>query len=334
MKIDNNTTMSAASVEQAKTSAGSKAEAGETKEKAASASGSGITVKASELNLGEDLVEEKRKKAQSAALKLMMDAFGKDAKMDKEQVDRSEHAKTLLEENQEYRGMISDIQKEKEITNELYGVNEESEEWKELELLRKGRDAGVDIESVLTEEELAQYRGIQERGLTDYQNRMLELDGHEKTYQDQITQNESDIIGDYATIRGMKIERLKYHDMLDAVKQGDKIKETASKEIVGMLIDQVKDNIDEDFEEKKEEALEKKEEKEELEERIEKAKADKAEKEDDHDEMYEYNNILDEVRSMNSKNAVEEAKKSLNLIVSELQLTAEDVKGIVVDRQA
>lgn len=294
--------------------------------------GDGVTIKGSELNLAEDPVEAKRKKAQNLALQLIMEAFKKDATMDQEQKNISDHAKSLEKENEECRSMLEDIDKERENTAEIYGVDEDSEEYRNLELIRRGRAAMTDPNIDMSVDDWVKYKDLEEQGLTAYQEKMLELDENADYYEKKIEENKAGIISDYATVRGMKIERLKTHEMYDAVKQGEEIKAAASKEIIGMLTEEAVDNIDEDFEEEKQKAEEKKEKKEELEEQIERAKGEEK-KEEDHEEIYELDNILNDVKAMNSGNTQPDVSKSLNLIISELQLVAEDVKGIVIDTE-
>ena len=47
-----------------------------------SETGNGLTINGYELNLGEDIVEEKRKKAKSMAMQLMLDVYKTDKKLD------------------------------------------------------------------------------------------------------------------------------------------------------------------------------------------------------------------------------------------------------------
>lgn len=266
------------------------------------------------------------------AVQLIMDAFENDKKIDDDLAEKSSHAKKLLAENEEAQSKIADIEQEKKNTNELYGVDEGSKEWEQLKLLRKGREALTNPKVRLTEEERAEYRRLNADGLSDYHKTMLQLDDNEKIYRDSIEENNLDIIGDYAYIRGMNIERLKTHEMYDAKKQGEKIMEAASEEIKGMLVQEAVDKVDGDMQEEKEEALEKKEEQKELEERIEKARGEEH-REDDNEEIYELDSILNDVREMNSQSAAKEAGKSMGLIAAELNLAAEDVKGLIVDSQ-
>lgn len=335
MRIDNNSniaddTRGAVSSTASKTSG--KQEAKNDSSKTAGNS-NGLTINGSRLNLGDDLVEEKRKKAKSLAMELMLDVYNSDKKLDDTAKEKSAHAKKLYAENEEAVRMISDIQKEKENTNELYGVNEDSGEAKDLDILRRGRESMGNPQAVLSEEEYARYKELYANGLSDYHQRMLSLDSDEKIYRDKISDNMKDIVKDYAFNRNLSIERLKSHDMLDAKKQGEQIVEAASKEIIGQVMQDAVDNIDEDMEKEKEDALEKKQEQKELEQRIEKAKGEEHKDDSNEELMYEIDNALDNVNKIGSGDTAKSPEKSMGLMVAQLQLSAEDVKGLVVDNK-
>lgn len=298
-----------------------------------SESGNGLTINGNELNLGEDLVEEKRKKAKSMAMQLMLDVYKNDKKLDDTAEEKNTHAKKLYAENEEARSMIADIKKEKENTNGLYGVTEDSEEARDLDILRRGRDSMGNPQAVLSDEEYARYKELYSNGLSDYHQRMLSLDNDEKIYNKQISDNMKGIVSDYAFNRNLAIERLKSHDMLDARKQGEKLEEAASKEIIGQVMQDAVDNIDEETEKEKEEALEKKQEQHKLEERIEKAKGEEHKKDNQEELMYAIDDALDEVNKITSGDTDKTPEKSMGLMVAQLQLSAEDVKGLVVDNK-
>ena len=296
MRIDNNNNIT--DVKNTAAASTNKTAENNSKDGAAksASSGNGLTINGSQLNLGEDLVEEKRKKARSMAMELMLNAYNRDKDMDDTIAESSAHAKSLLAENQESGSRLKDICKEKENTNEIYGVSEGSRE-------------------------------------ADYHSRMLQLDADEKVYVDKIRDNNISAAGDYAFNRNMGIERLKSHAMYDAKKQGEQIMDAASKEIIADVMQNAVDNIDEDMDNKKEEALEKKQEKQELEERIQKAKGEEH-KDDGNDELiYELNDMLDEVGRIGQDTTAQSPEKSMGLMVAQLQLTSQDVKGLVVDTQ-
>ena len=229
--------------------------------------------------------------------------------------------------------MIADIKKEKDNTSELYGVTEDSGEAKDLDILRRGRDSMGNPQAVLSDDEYARYKELYANGLSDYHQRMLSLDNDEKIYNKQISDNMKGIVGDYAFNRNLAIERLKSHDMLDARKQGEKLEEAASKEIIGQVMQDAVDNIDEEAQKEKEAALEKKQEQQELEERIEKAKGETHEKNNQEELMYAIDDALDEVGKIASGDTDKTPEKSMGLMAAQLQLSAEDVKGLVVDNK-
>lgn len=297
------------------------------------------SVFAGDLNLGTDPIEEKRKKAREMALGLLKDVAEGEYKFDDELASRERHAKELLKENEGHKKILANIAEEKERLGELYGVEEGSEEAEELALLRKSRDSMKDPTIKLTEEESAKVAEINARGLTDYQKDALRLDSNEEECRKKIADNTSEMMQERAIVRGMKQEHLKQHDMIDAGKQGEKILKAANGEIIGMLRDQVKDNIDEKVEEEKEKAKEEKEEKEELEDRIEAAKADtdyeeyirEKREEREREKMHEISSSIDQVNQVKEGETLPDKSKSLNQVVNELMLSTEDIKGLVVD---
>lgn len=147
---------------------------------------------------------------------------------------------------------------------------------------------------------------------------------------------ENEMHSAFAVARGIKLERLKKHEMLDAQEQGEEILEAAEKNVIGILTEEVKDKVDQDMEETKEKAEEKKEEKELLEERIEAAKERREEKDDriekDTKDLLELQQEQEEIRKQQENGNLPDMKKSLELVVGELQLAAEDIKGLLVNK--
>lgn len=153
--------------------------------------------------------------------------------------------------------------------------------------------------------------------------------------QEEKARQEDDMRAAYAVARGMKIERLKHHEMLDAQEQGKEILEAAEKNVIGILTEEVKDKVDQDMEEKKEKAEDKKEEEELLEERIEAAKERREEADDriekDTKDLVELQQEQQEIRRQQEDGNLPDMKKSLELVVGELQLAAADLKGLIVN---
>lgn len=161
------------------------------------------------------------------------------------------------------------------------------------------------------------------------------LEGQLEALQDRKTQEEGEMRAAFAVARGIKLERLKHHDMLDAQEQGEEILEAAEKNVIGILTEEVMDKVDQDMEETKEKAEEKKEEEELQEERIEAARERREESDDrikkDTKELVELQLEQEEIQKQQENSNLPDMKKSLELVVGELQLAAEDVKGLLVD---
>lgn len=170
----------------------------------------------------------------------------------------------------------------------------------------------------------------------DAAEKKVMLQGALADMREEKARQEDDMRAAFAVARGMKLERLKKHEMLDAQEQGEEILEAAEKNVIGILTEEVKDKVDQDMEETKEKAEEKKEEEELLEERIEAAKERWEEKDDriekDTKDLLELQQEQEEIRKQQENGNLPDMKKSLELVVGELQLAAEDVKGLLVDK--
>lgn len=289
---------------------------------------------AGELNIGSD-VEKKRQDAHKMALNILKNTFSNDRKIDDEIESRTQHIDELNDSISEASEMISSIDKQMDIVKSGYNIEDDSEEQKDLELLLKEKESIKNSDITISDEERERLDYIHSRGLTGYQTEMLEFESHKGIYKKEITECKKEILSENAIVRGIHIERLKSHDMVDASKNADKVMQAANKEIIGMLIDDVKENIDKKFEEEQQKAEDKKEEKEALEKRIEDAKAEhnkSTDRTDDLDEMYQLSSTLESVTNTNQNSNTDNVKKSLTQVVNELNLTADDLKGIIIDK--
>lgn len=294
---------------------------------------SGMTIDGSELNLGNESIEEKKKKAQKIAMELMGSAFKRDNDIDKEIEQCNERAEIHKKENEEYSMLLSDIKDEEENLKEIYDVDSESKEQSDLDLLIKEKESIRHPDKVkLTPEEKADLIKIKNKPLTEYQERMLKLDDEKFELNEKIDENKENIRKEYGTARGIALERLKYHEMVDAKKQGDEVIKAANKEIMGTIIDEAKKDIDDKYEDEKQKAEDKAKEEEIIEDRIEKSKEQSKEDEEKLEKIYELKQDILELSKNNNRNSSNDMKKSLDLIVAELQLSQEDLKGAAVDQ--
>ena len=82
--------------------------------------------------------------------------------------------------------------------------------------MEKASDAMVSPNKHLTKEEQDELSAAQADGLTEYQQRAMEIYGQNTYYQTQINDNMSAIRVNNASVTGIKLERLKTHTMEDA----------------------------------------------------------------------------------------------------------------------
>ena len=279
-------------------------------------------------NLNSDLFQneliEKKKEARKKAMKVVGDAFHADQEIDLNLQERREKIASLNRENQKLLHQIEEIDKSQKQLMDQYGITEDSQEQKDLELLRKKDRWLRGKGEALTKEELEYVGKLEKEGLTDYQRCQREWDKEKNHFQSQVDKNNVAMIEENAIIRGMKLERLKHAPMVGAQKEAKKILENASKEVVGMIVEEAKDTLEEKRKEEKEKAEKLEEEQKEQEAFIQKQKEKKREVEE-----FIENMPMEEMISMGQLK--EEIKQEIKNIVNEMKLVAEDIKGATVD---
>lgn len=270
-----------------------------------------------------DRIQQKKEQAQKQAMKVVQDTWGRDRKVDDDLNQRREHIRELNQSSRESQERIDELKAQQENLKQAYGVAEDSPEQQELDLLRR-RDTAARSGEGLSEEELQKCNEIEQRGLTDYQKEQLNLDEHIRVQQDVLDENEQQVYMETAVIRGTKLERLKYHHMADARKEAEEIKQAAGDEILGMLMEDAKEHVDEKQEEREEKAEEIKEKKEEQEKLVEKRQEDRKELEELAEDV-PVDEMLDLAKTQ------EEVQQEVENIMNKMSLVAEDIKGAVVD---
>ncbi len=288
---------------------------------------SGGSVNANELNIRFDPIAAKREEAKKKAMDIIGKAFANESKIDDDLNKRRRHIRELSDENalatkeiKEYEDMRLDLR-------DRYGIDPDSQEEKDLRLLEKEIDSlRPDSRINLTEDDYKELKRIKEAGLSEYQERSLEIRSYEGPAKETIYQNKLEIQTENAIITAVELERLKSHALLDAQKQAEDILDDASKEIMGMLADEAKEHIDDELEEKIEDSKEKAEEKKELEERIEKVRDDKKEREKISEDILE--SVAEMIKTSSELN---DAKQEIKDMMSKMKLIEEDIKGAAVD---
>lgn len=145
-------------------------------------------------------------------------------------------------------------------------------------------------------------------------------------YETEINEASREMQGENAAIKSIELERLKKDPMVGAQKAKDEILEQASDQIVGMLMEEAKDKIDEEMEEKKDAAEEAEEKKEEEEERAEKQDEKKAKEEQLRDQIKASTELMTK-----SDELLDDVQKEVKKILDEMKLLEEDLKGAAVD---
>ena len=301
----------------------------------------GGNVFAGDLNLVKDPVVQKREEARNKAMKVITDAFSNEKKVDEDIKSRYAKIRDYEKQSKEITEEMEAVETEMEKLREGYQIDKDSQEYKDLMLLEKRKDAEADPEIKLTDEEKERLNQIDEQGLTEFQQRFMELYEPMNELKENLKEAKKGIIIENATIRGIKEERLKHHPMVDATKEKEDILDAAKDEIYGMLVDEVKDHLDKEMEEEKEKAEEKAEEKKEKEEQIEEIKERieelerlaNPEKAEEEKKTSEQDSDIDrQMRNVLEMDAIRTGvKKEVENIADKMKLVAEDLKGLKVD---
>lgn len=313
------------------------------------------TIFAGELPLHKDPITLRRQQAQKKAMQFVQDAWNVDRKTDQSIAEYEGLADVQKQEILFNRDRILECRDRKENLREGYGVEKDSQEQKDLELLERlhypnnGEFADVDF----TKEERERLKELESKPLTEYQQKCLEIDGEELIFNIRVGKAEATLASYNGAVRSIKQERLKQHEMTDAQNNAKKVMDEASKDIQGMVWEEAKDHVDEAYEEQREEAKEKAEEKEEQEEKIELRKEQKELMEARIEAVREDSNEAEAAQKKQERDAREEAellgdmadaglnvagasdtvKAEIKDMLNKLKLIEADIKGIEVDEE-
>ena len=183
-----------------------------------------------------------------------------------------------------------------------------------------------------SDEELSRLKELQNAPLTEYQKKVLNLNSMKGQVSVEADRKQFEVNALTASISDATLEQLKSRDMEKASDAADEIMDSANKEILGMLIEEGKNNADEKVEEEKEKAEEAADKKEEQDKQIEEAK-EKRKNQEEIIEGQQNANQLEQDVSMQKQNIskMDEAQKNIQKILKEKNLVNEDLKGIEID---
>lgn len=294
-------------------------------------------------------IEVRRKLAQKRALKVVGDAYANDRSVESHIDERLSHYDRMSKMRDAASSELKDINARQKALQEEYHVADDSKEQKDLELLKREQDMRNNVlGDSLTMEEIRRLDEIHKEPLTEYQSRSLELNNMAGKAKEDMADAKREMNAATAAIKSINLERLKADPMRDAQQTAEEIMETASKEIQGMMMDEVKDGIDEKTEEMKEEAKEKAEEKKEKDEIVEERQEAR---EIEQSRIEGTKEAIDEIRAKQKKGddpeiAIDELLKlasptdtakavsdSLNEIKNSMKLLEADLKGTTVDEE-
>lgn len=280
---------------------------------------------AGDFNQKFDPVVKKREQARKQAMKIVGEAWSGERKIDEDIEERRAKIREYQGQMSEASSKIKEIDEDRAALKDTYRITDDSQEEQDLKLLEKKHDG-----QPLTDEEKERLAQIEENGLTEYQQRSMELKESRGRYEADLAKARDGAYSENASITTIQIDRLKSHAMIDAQEDAEDLMEAASKEIVGMLVDEAKDHIDEEMEEKKEAAEEKAEKEEEEEEKIEKARASKEEKEEFSEDVAEQaSDMTKALTEMDS--TMDDVQREIKKLMDEMKLLEEDLKGAAVD---
>lgn len=307
---------------------------------------------AGDLPLHKDSITLRRQQAQKKAMKLIQNAWSGDRKTDQSMAEYKERAEEQRKEVHLNLDRVVECDSRKENLRKGYGVDADSQEQKDLELLEKVYYPDLNSGEV-TEEEKERAQELMREPLTEYQQRCLEIDGEKRVFNNRAQSAQSGVEVYSGAVTNMKIERLKFHEMVDAQNNAKKVMEQASDDIQNMLVEEAQDHVDETYEEQREEAKEKAEEKEEQEKKVELRKEQKELLEKQIDEIRENNDEAEAAQKKQEREAREEAellsdmadaglnvagandavKAEIKDMLNKMKLLEADIKGIEIDEE-
>ena len=278
-------------------------------------------------------IEARRNNAKKQALKVVSDAWKWDNQSAKDIEDMQGLKQTKVSEMNDMRAKMKDIENTKKSLQDEYGVSDDSKEQKDLELLEKYQNNinGSSYDE-FSDEEIARLKELQNAPLTEYQKKVLRLNSMKGQVSVEAERKQYEVNALTASISDATLEQLKSRDMEKASDAADEIMDSANKEILGMLIEEGKNNVDDKIDDEIIHAVEVADKKEEQDEQVKEAK----EKRKNQEEIIEGQQSADELEqdvSMQKQNLskMDEAQKNIQKILKEKNLVNEDLKGIEID---
>lgn len=316
-------------------------------------------------NTTDEKINQKKNSVRNQAMKLIRDAWKSDNDSVDSRKEMEDARAQALEEARDYESKANDIEKQKKQLMEEYGIDPDSDEQKDLELLEKYQNnmSGASYDS-FSDQEKERLKELQHTDFTDYQKKVLMLNSSRNSMTSVADQKKREALMYRQNLTDAKIDQLKSQDMLKAQDAADELNQAAADDAFNMLIEEGKDTIDNKTEEEKEKAEKAQVKKDEQDEKIQAAKDRKQIQEElvqkaaknrieneqpDTESQAAQNNrqraqkdmiegeidsqMMDADASAQNKqvNNVEKAQTHINNIMKKNNLINEDLKGIEID---
>lgn len=284
----------------------------------------------------QDPLAERKAHAFEKARKIVSDAFAGEQKIDAQMQELRDLSARLVEENKEKLDQISQNKTEMDELVQMYGVEPDSQQQKDLEILMKKNDSYYDPSVKLSEEEQKRYNEIMSQGSTEYQSRMMERHEENNRLEREMQENLLAIHANGSALRYIKGERLKTNPIGEAEDAADKVLKAESEAITSELVGNALDHMQEELAGKVEEAEKQAEQKAETEEQIEKVQEKVKEQKQQVEELREETNDVQRTsESITLEDIVqiqEQIQAEIDQVLEELKLLAEDLKGNAIDK--
>ncbi len=280
-----------------------------------------------------DFIGRKKDSAQKQAMRMIRDAWEKDQKRaDSVKAANEEHSK-LVQEIRAMQDQLNDIEDGKLAIQKEYGIKQDSQEQKDMELIEKYQDyLSGSLEEEFSEEDIERLKQIQTKPRTEYQSRILSQNRAAGELKYEIHRKTQMMIGIQDSIVDMKLAQLKSQDMLNARNAADAVLKSSAKEVMGILVQDGVGQIDENMKEEQEKAKEAEEKKEEKEEKIDKAKERSRQERELLEKIANADKFEADISTQQDmESSVEDAQKSIQKIIEKNSLVNEDLKGIEID---
>lgn len=163
----------------------------------------------------------------------------------------------------------------------------------------------------------------------DYKIAAEEYDKMAEPWLTQKAAAQKDIAMQSGMLRGMKLEMLKNHAIIDAENAKDLTLEAAGKEVIGMLMDEAKEKIDKDIEDAVDKGKDQKEEAEKTKEELEKVQAEQKKKAQDAEEESKESHVNSKKNSASAVDAIQDINEKYKKVVENTEKIAAEQKVLM-----